>query len=56
METWKFLKDFSFRNQLTGDFPPNSRVTFFKFDSEEAFRMALPVVVEPVKANLSTSM
>lgn len=42
--------------KLTGLFPPSSRVTFFKFDDAEAFKIALPVAVEPVKATLLMSM
>ncbi len=41
---------------MFGDFPPNSRVTFFKLDPAAAFMICRPTTVDPVKATLSTSM
>jgi hypothetical protein len=34
---------------IIGDFPPNSRLIFFKFVFAELSNMALPVSVDPVK-------
>ena len=34
----------------TGDFPPSSSVTFFKFDSAAAIEILRPVATEPVNA------
>ena len=34
----------------TGLLPPSSRVTFFKFEEADAFKIARPVAVDPVKA------
>ena len=36
-------------------FPPNSKVTTFKLDSDEAFKNLRPVRVLPVKATFSIS-
>ena len=39
---------------MFGDFPPSSRLTFFRFPAA-AFTISLPTSVEPVNAILSTS-
>ena len=43
-------------NTMFGDFPPSSRVTFFKLDPAAAFMIDRPTIVLPVKATLSTSI
>lgn len=39
---------------MFGDFPPNSKVTLFKFVVAEFFYIKYPTSVDPVKAILST--
>lgn len=34
---------------ITGDFPPNSKQTFFKLELADYFMTSLPINVEPVK-------
>lgn len=34
---------------ITGDFPPNSKQTFFKLEFADCFITSLPISVEPVK-------
>lgn len=41
---------------MSGDLPPSSSVTVFKLLSAAAFLTALPVAVDPVKANLRMSI
>lgn len=40
----------------TGLFPPSSKVTFFRFELADAFKIDLPVTVDPVNAILSICM
>ena len=41
---------------MAGPFPPNSSVTFFKFELAALFKMCLPTSVLPVNATLSIPM
>src|SRR2546421_13084734 len=41
---------------IFGDFPPNSRVTFFRLELAAAFMICRPTTVDPVNATLSMSM
>lgn len=53
--TWKkhtILTDFSksqSSKMIKGDFPPSSNETFLRFESDDAFMIACPVAVLPVK-------